>query len=298
MSARPRRAAALLAAAALAACAAQAGTSRYCDDPPPLDASQQSRLLRVAAVLKSELEASGASVALLSRSGLDLDRFGQRYSHAGLSLKANPDAPWSVRQLYFACDERRPRLFDQGLAAFVFGLQSPALGYLSVLLLPGAAATAVERAALDPRYAPRLLSADYSANAYPFSTRYQNCNQWVAELLAGAWSGGEPSRGAAQAWLREQGYEPAVFDGPLWMFMLSPLAPWVHRDDHPDADLEAGRYRVTMPAALEAFVQRREPGATRLEFCHDETRLVMRRNGAPIADGCVPAPGDTVVALD
>ena len=32
-----------------------------------------------------------------------------------------------------------------------------------------------------------LLGREYSANAYPFSPRYQNCNQWVAELLATAW---------------------------------------------------------------------------------------------------------------
>ena len=54
---------------------------------------------------------------------MDLSRFGVRYSHSGVSLKTGDNAPWSVRQLYYACDEERPRLYDQGLAGFVFGTE-------------------------------------------------------------------------------------------------------------------------------------------------------------------------------
>jgi hypothetical protein len=100
---------------------ASSAPSAYCDAPPPLTAGQQGRLLRAAAVLADALEASGRRVAIVSRSGLDLRWFGQRYSHAGISLKASPGSPWAVRQLYYACDEKQPRLFDQGLAAFVLG---------------------------------------------------------------------------------------------------------------------------------------------------------------------------------
>jgi len=289
---------AALAAAMLVVGHAQAGAARYCDDPQPPDAAQHSRMLRLAAILKAELDASGASVALVARSGLDLERFGQRYSHAGLSLKASPETPWAVRQLYFACEERRPRLYDQGLAAFLLGMQSPSLGYVSVLLLPPAAAAAVERAALDRPLALQLLAADYSANAYPFSPRYQNCNQWVAELLAIAWGGGAPTRESAQDWLRAQGYEPTVFEGSPLLFWLSHFVPWVHRDGHPEADLQAGRYRVSMPASLQAFVLRREPGTRRLEICHHEQRVVVRRGGAPFGEACVAGEGDLEIGLD
>lgn len=289
---------AALATAMLATGAAHAGAARYCDDPPPPDAAQHSRMLRLAAIVRAELDASGARVALLARSGLDLERFGQRYSHAGISLQASPSAPWSVRQLYFACDEGRPRLYDQGLAAFLLGMQSPSLGFISVLLLPPPAEAAVERAALDRPLALHLLAADYSANAYPFSPRYQNCNQWVAELLAVAWGGGTPSRASAQDWLRAQGYEPTVFEGAPLLFWLSHFVPWVHRDGHPEEDLQAGRYRVSMPASLEAFVLRREPGSRRLEICHQEQRVVVRRGGAPFGATCTAAEGDLEIGLD
>lgn len=168
--------------------AAHAASLRYCDQAKELTASQQDRLLRFSALIKNELEASGQRLALISRSGLDLSRFQQRYSHAGISLKASTNTPWSVRQLYYACEERRPKLYDQGMAGFVSGTDDAALGYVSVLLLPRAESEALERVALDNPQALRMLGEQYSANAYPFSALYQNCNQWVAELLALAWS--------------------------------------------------------------------------------------------------------------
>ena len=98
----------------LGACSASlAGTLQFCDPPAKLSADQQDRLFRFAGIVKAALEASGQSLALVARSGLDLGRFGVRYSHAGLSIKGSTNAPWSVRQLYYACDERKPRIFDQ-----------------------------------------------------------------------------------------------------------------------------------------------------------------------------------------
>jgi hypothetical protein len=58
--------------------ACQASAMRYCDQPAPLTAQQQDRLLRLAAVIKTTLDDSGQRLALIARSGLDLDRFGVR----------------------------------------------------------------------------------------------------------------------------------------------------------------------------------------------------------------------------
>jgi hypothetical protein len=119
---------------ALALCAgagaahAASASPPLCDRAAPMTAAQQDRLLRFAAIVKRELDASGADVALIARTGLDLQRFGVRYSHAGVSLKASGNAPWSVRQLYYACDERRPRLYDQGMAGFLSSTDDPSLG--------------------------------------------------------------------------------------------------------------------------------------------------------------------------
>ncbi|HEY6512387.1 MAG TPA: DUF2145 domain-containing protein [Burkholderiaceae bacterium] len=288
--------------AATAVAHAASGSPQYCDRPTPPNARQQDRLLQFAAVIRRELEASGQDVALIARSGIDLARFNLRYSHAGVSLKASSNARWSVRQLYFACDEGRPRLYDQGLAGFVLGTDNPSVGYVSIVWLPRELAAPLERTALDNARALRLLAAEYSANAYPFSLRYQNCNQWVAELLATAWGNLDDSdalRRHAQGWLMEQRYEPQPVEvGSHLLMFAGHFVPWIHYDDHPESDRYALRLRTSLPTSIEAFVQAQVPAARRIELCHDEQRVVIRRGWSSFGEGCRPGPADEVIALD
>ncbi len=298
---RQAAAAALVLLAAAAPAASHATSLRYCDAQAKLSAAQQDRLLRVAAIIKQELDGTGASLALMSRSGLSLGWFGMRYSHAGVSLKASPASAWAVRQLYFACEEQAPRLFDQGLTAFLMGADDPSLGFISVLTLPHAAAEALEPVALDNTRALQLLGATYSANAYAFAARYQNCNQWLAELLASAWGALPPSsdvRSSAQGWLKANGYEAARFELPLRpLLWLTALSPWLQRDDHPDDPQGGAVFRVSMPASIESFVRSRFEGAQRIEFCHTDSHVLVRRGWSALAEGCVPTDEDRVISL-
>ena len=318
-----------LAAAALAcwSTSALAGGLVFCDRSTDISAAGQDRMLRFSAVVKEELERSGGQVALVARAGTDLSRFGIRYSHAGIALRASPNGAWSVRQLYYACEEGAPRLFDQGLAGFVGGSDDPSIGYLAVLIVPAAEAATLERAALDNRRALALLNDRYSANAYAWGLRYQNCNQWVAELLGQAWGGAEAAgadadadadaetivadaavdargtpaapRERAQRWLRAHGYAPQRIEVHNPALLLgAAFVPWLHRDDHPEADVARAAYLVSMPDSIEAFVRTAVPGTVRIEFCHAGAQVVVHRGWQPIADGCVAAPGDTVVRLD
>ncbi len=288
----------------LAAQAASVG-QRFCDVQPPLQAPQLDRLLRFAAIAKDALQASGAEVALVARSGLNLARFDVRYSHAGIALRQGALGAWSVRQLYYACDEGRPQVFDQGLAGFVSGTEDPDSGYLSAVLLPAPAAQRLQLTALDKPRAVGLLAARYSANAYAHSLQYQNCNQWLVELLAVAWGDlrVDPSRPAlrsqAQQWLAMQGYQPeGVNVGSHALMAVAPLVPWIHLDDHPESDRFALRLRTSLPADIERLVRRLEPQAQRIELCHAAGRVVLRRGWAPIAPGCLAEPGDRVYRLD
>lgn len=292
-----RRAAAALGLAGLVGLvgSAQAGSlpPRGCDRPLQVSADQQDRLLRFAAEVRAALARSGAPAALIARSGTDLSRFQLRYSHAAVALADGLDSPWAVRQLYYDCSDRAPRLFDQGLAGFVLGSDNADVGYVSLLLLPPEAASTLAQAALDKPLALGLLNARYSANAYPFSTAYQNCNQWVAELLAAAVAGLR-TREDAQAWLRAEGYAPEPVRASPWLMLAGRFVPWLHFHDHPDALLNAGRVQTSLPDSVYAFAQQRWPTARRIELCHGPQGLVQREDGAPLAEGCVPAPGDRV----
>lgn len=296
-------------AAAIAAGAAQAQpgspgystSSAFCDRAQQLTAGQQDRLLRFAAVVRNELDAMGGDTALISRSGLDLSRFHIRYSHAAVAWRGKTSA-WSARQLYYACDEGRPRIYDQGLAGFVIGTDDPALGYVSIVRIPANAAQALQHASLDMPRVQHLLAASYSANAYPFSTRHQNCNQWVMEILAVAWgdlADGDDLRRRAQHWLKEANYAPKPVDvGSHALMFAATFVPLMHLDDHPEDDLFAMKLKISLPSTVETFVRERLPGSDRIEVCHDDQQIVVHRGWTPIADGCRPDEGDRVFLLD
>jgi len=302
-----------LALGALALCAsagAWAGIPTFCERPQDIGAAGQDRVLRFAGAVKQELERSGAQVALVARAGLDLSRFGLLYSHAGIALKDNPGGRWAVRQLYYACDESRPRLFDQGMAGFALGADAPGNGHIALVFPAPQDSASLEAAALDKRRALALLGGQYSANAYAFGTRYQNCNQWVAELLASAWGRLDAAQGAegattadgtrsrAQAWLRTQDYAQETVRLPAhWMVFAAQFVPLLHIGDHPLDDLQALALHVSVPDAIEALVQRRTPDARRVELCHDTRRIVVHRGWDKLGADCAPLPGDEVIAL-
>ena len=89
-------------------------------------------------------------------------------------------------------------------------------------------------------------------------------------------------------------YEP----GSLLLAIARPFVPWVHADDHPAEDRAARRYRVSMPASIEAFVRAQVPDAQRVELCHADDRIVVHRGWDPIVEGCIAGDGDRVIVLD
>lgn len=292
-----------LAALSLGASAsARAGMPVFCERGKEVGAAEQDRVLRFAGTVKRELDHSGEGVALISRAGLDLSRFKLLYSHAGVALKDDRDGTWTVRQLYYACDEARPRLFDQGVAGFALGADAPGQGHVSLVFLDDGNGARLEQAARDKPLALALLAGRYSANAYAFGTRYQNCNQWVAEILASAWGGlhdRQAARERAQSWLREQGYTAGPVKVPShWLMFAGQFVPLLHVDDHPVDDIYALALHVSVPSSIEDFVRRRAPQARRIELCHDTRHIVVHRGWEALGPGCTPMPDDEVIPFD
>lgn len=282
--------------------AAVASSNPFCARTRKLTVREQDRVLQFAGIVRRELERSpGSEVAVIARSGLDLRRFRLRYSHGGILLQSGTAVPWSVRQLYYDCAQGHPRLYDQGLAGYLLAAEAPDLAFVSVVLVPPRKAEALRRTALDTALAARLLAANYSANAYPFSTRYQNCNQWTAELLASAWGDlpdGPRLRERAQEWLAAQGYDPLpVHVGSHLVKLVASLMPLIHVDDHPLDEQPGLAFRFSLPRDIETFVQAQAPEATRIEFCHDHDKVVIRHGWQAMGERCEPAADDRVVPL-
>lgn len=200
------------------------------------------------------LEASGARVLLLARAGQDLRAHGLRWSHMGWAyrLPDEGEAPvWRVAHKLNRCGTARGDVFRQGLAEFF--LDRP---------WRLEAAFVVPSAEVQARLAPllqddaRLLAwhgVPYSLLAYPWSTRYQQSNQWALETLAGAMDESAHDRERAQAWLRLHGLQPGVVRlGPLTRLGARLTRANVAFDDHPEARRLAGRLETsTVDAAFE-----------------------------------------------
>ncbi len=110
----------------------------------------------------------------------------------------------------------------------------------------------------------RLHEPRYSEIAYPWSTRYQNCNQWVLETIAEALDPqAVANRADAQVWLRAEGYRATTLHvSPLEQFGAQLFSTNIAFDDHPQDRVTAGEIDVVTAESVMDFVTRIDPAAT------------------------------------
>lgn len=228
---------ALVACALAVACAlGQAGQT--CEERP-LQVAEVTRGLALAHATAVRLDASGAQVVLLARAGQDLARHGLRWSHVGLAYR-DAGGAWRVLHKLNHCGRADAALYRQGLGQFFMDRPHRY-----------EAAFAVFAPEVQARLAPLLADntraaawhhPPYSMVAYPWSTAYQQSNQWAIETLAGAMAGEAAGRRQAQAWLRRQRYTPTTLQLDTITRLGARLtAAHVAFDDHPGARRYAGR---------------------------------------------------------
>ncbi|OSM94537.1 hypothetical protein AU490_10005 [Lonsdalea populi] len=81
------------------------------------------------------------------------------------------------------------------------------------------------------------------------------------------------------------------------MMLASTFVPLVHLDEHPMADREAIRLKISLSETIETFLKAQIRGSERLEICHDERRLVVSHGWSPIAAECQPGEDGRVIAF-
>ena len=112
----------------------------------------------------------------------------------------------------------------------------------------------------------RFHTPKYNLVAYPFSTLYQNSNQWALELMASAMAeeGDVISRQEAQRWLQGAGYEPTLLRIPATtrlgarMFKAN-----VAFNDHPGEYRWSDQIYVVSVESVFDFMRKRFPNSTR-----------------------------------
>jgi hypothetical protein len=251
---------AALMAALVAALALPARAGQPCREEP-LAAAEVVQSMELARRTVEALDASGARVALVARAGQDLSRYGLRYSHLGIAVRDHPAGRWTVVHELNACGTASSELYNEGMGNFFL---TDLYRHEASILLPGPETQERLARLLAGRTPRRLHEPAYNMLSYVYSTRYQNSNQWVLELLAaaGAPAGQVESRAEAQAWLRKEGYAPGTVEIPAAVRLGARMfRANVAFDDHPFERRMAGHIDTVTADALMRFVSRRDPQA-------------------------------------
>ena len=229
-----RRVALRAIAVALACAATVAHAGRSCEQRPPTPLAV-SRAMTLAERTAERLTQSGADVVVLARAGQNLGEYGVRYSHFGFAYKEGNGntAVWRVVHKLNQCGSARASLYRQGLGEFFL---DDLWEYEAAFVVLAPRTQARLRALLaDNDAVARLDTPAYSMVAYPWSTRYQQSNQWALETLALAEDPAAATRERAQAWLRLHGYEPTTLHLSAFKRLGARVAAAnVAFDDHPN----------------------------------------------------------------
>jgi hypothetical protein len=252
----------LLALACLALLGGQARAGQTCSENPPTAETLQ-KAFRLALKTRDALEASGAEVALIARVGQDLSKYRLRYSHLGFAWRDHPQGRWLVVHMLNQCGTANSDLFNEGLANFFL---DDLFAWEGLIVVPSEETQKKIAASLREGNFVRLHEPNYNMLAYPFSTRYQNSNQWALETIADAVGPG-PSAGRteAQQWLKANGYAPTTLEIPA----MTRLGGRMFRaniafDDHPSERRWAGQIDTVTVESVFAFVAARDPASKRV----------------------------------
>lgn len=223
-----------------------------------LSLAQLHKAMSTAQRVTQELEARKEDVALLGRMGQDLSSYGLKYSHMGFLFRSSPEGPWRIVHLLNACGTDKSDLWYQGVGNFFLDdLHS----YDAVLVIPAKpVGDRLLRRFQDANALHSVHSERYSLVGYPFSTRYQNSNDWVLETLASvsATDAQINNREQAQAWLKITGYRPSELRiDPLKRLGGRLLKANVAFDDHPSALRFSGRIQTVTVESIIQFLSTR-----------------------------------------
>lgn len=220
-----------LAAALALACAPAAQAGQTCEEQP-LAPETLEHAFELALTTRQALDASGAQVALLARVGQDLSKWHLKWSHVGIVWRDDPQGRWLVTHLLNHCGSADSGIYREGLANFYADLP---VRWEGLIVIPPPETQARLAGLLRGPLPLALHDAHYNMVAYPFSTQYQNSNQWVLELLAAALADTPiTTRTEAQHWLKQHHYIPTT----LTIRALTRLGGRMFRaniafDDHP-----------------------------------------------------------------
>jgi hypothetical protein len=244
------------------ACAAMPATAGQACGEKPATAEGSAKSARLSEQVRQLLDGQKHTFALVARTDADLSEFGLRHSHVGVAWRDHPRGRWYTFHLLNRCGTDQSELIEQSLEDF-YNVELH--DYEALIAAPSfPMQTRLQKAFFNPM-AQTLHDREYSLIAHPFSTKYQNSNQWVLEVMAFALApvGYVGSRLSAQDWLKENGYVPDMIAIGAGKRAGAPLfSPHVRFSDHTDEEWQAQRYAIVGVDSVIAFVRAKDRGLT------------------------------------
>ena len=263
---------------------AGAMAGQACETRPP-DTLAMTRALGLAERVQRSLDASGAQVVIIARAGQDLTKYGLNWSHLAFAYRDDTPAPpsysnpaailgtfgtaatpglppqfamrgtWRVAHKLNQCGTAEAAVFRQGLAEFF--LDTPFRYEASYVVPAPEVQAALMQVLTDDQRLVQWHTPAYSVVAYPWSTKYQQSNQWALETLAGSLDPAANTRERAQAWLQLHDYQPTV----LRIDALTRLGGRMTRanvafDDHPNSKRFSDHIETVTVESMFAWMQR------------------------------------------
>ena len=241
----------------------QAHAGSACTDKAP-DATNVMKALELAQKSSRALDESGAQVALIARVGQDLSQYHLRYSHMAFVWRPKKDAPWSVLHELNQCGTANSALFDEGLGNLFLDNM---VAYQTLIVIPSTETQTRLTGMFAERQMLKFHTKEYNMVAYPFSTQFQNSNQWLLETLSVAMAHDAriTDRTEAQAWLKMAGYQPTTLDIPMAKRLGAELfRANISFNDHPLGQRMAGQINTVTVESVVSFVMRRDPAAQQM----------------------------------
>ncbi|QDL56891.1 DUF2145 domain-containing protein [Rhodoferax aquaticus] len=239
----------------LLACLCTSGAAwagRPCEEAAP-NVEATIKATQMAERTLEKLDALPDQLVLIGRAGQDLSTYGLDYSHMAFAVR-QADGGWSVVHELNTCGTAQSALYEQGMVDF---FSDTPFKYQAGIWRVQAAVQERLLRAINGKTAKRLHEAKYNMLAYPFSTKYQNSNAWVLEVLAYGLANEDEvaTRTDAQAWLKTAGFVPTT----LTIDAMTRLGARISRaniafDDHPDELRWNGKINTVTVASVIGFL--------------------------------------------
>lgn len=208
--------------------------------------------------VEKALNESKAEVVLIARVGQDLSKYNLKYSHVGLAYKVGNE--WSILHELNTCGSAESALYVQGLANFFL---DDMFSYESKIFVPSKEfqETIKNKVISNVKNADKFHSSRYNMLAYPFSTKYQNSNQFILELIASTMAKefNVENREQAQQWLKLAGYQPTTLNvGTGTRLGARIFKANIAFDDHPFDRRMAGMIDTITVDSIYSFMSKKD----------------------------------------